>query len=159
MNDQNAERAILATCYQSGLTDMLMRLDPEDFVDPLHVLLLCELKNMVAANEPFDPVATARWFKLKRVMDRAKVAKIKEDVAHLAADVLTSFAAPASVVYYFKVLRTERLRRAICRLSVGLQEKNMDEPRHPMKVLRWAKENIDLLMDKGVDANSDIEKM
>ena len=39
MNDQNAERAILAVCYQSGLTDILKRLDPEgvpiNFLNPI----------------------------------------------------------------------------------------------------------------------------
>lgn len=145
--DIDCERAMLATVWLANDFLMVMRLDENDFIDPFHQWLYRHLRGLVDDNEPLDMVALQR--RLKKPNAFHGLSKDEQEKHRAAlAELLTAWAPPAHVEYYFRTLRTERLKRAIARLADTMRERTEQRQHDPAAVLTWAGEQIDRLLRK-----------
>lgn len=146
--DVDCERALLASVWLAGDFVMVLQLEREDFVDPFCGWLWQHLRAMVDANEPLDMVAFLRRLKRPGAIEGLPAeydeARAKADVAEL----LGSFGPVSAIDYYFRVLRGERLGRAVLRLCDRAVKRITVERHEPSAVLGWMGEQIDRLLTK-----------
>ena len=146
--DKGCEVAILASVFQTANVELLGRLETMDFHYPHTRLLYEELRLLVEAGEPLGvSVANALWFTSDSAKQRAAKAGEK-NLSALAAEVFGEFVTSAHDGYYLKVLRRNRLRRSLKRLSVQLAERNCKEDREPVKTLEWLQVALDQIWEK-----------
>lgn len=141
-HDPKAESALLMSVWVKSNGGMLERLEVKDFVDPWHVFLFEEFRAMWEAGEPLgDGVALTRWFQSRDLTERSskrfgeKVVP-QELLWRLLADT-QNFVTSAHDEYYFKVLRKERLRRALVTLGITITRMAEEEIREPWEVLNY----------------------
>jgi replicative DNA helicase len=145
--DIDAERALLSSVWLSNDAEMIRQLEPQDFADSFHVWVYRKLRETVDAGEPLDIVAVQRRWKKPGGLDGLT----KHEQQYLAASVaelLNSAPTTAHTTYYFTVLRTERLRRATCKLADEMTKRAALKHAEPSDVLTWAKEQIEKLLTK-----------
>lgn len=142
-HDPQAESALLMSVWVKSNAGMLERLDVKDFVDPWHVFLFEEFRSMWEAGEPLaDGVALARWFRSKdcRGRYRAKLGEkldLTQAMARFAQQHSEDWVTSAHDEYYFRVLRKERLRRALITLGTTIVRMAEEELREPWEVLNY----------------------
>jgi replicative DNA helicase len=145
--DVDCERAMLATVWLAKDFLMLMRLDEADFASPFHQWLYRHLRALVDDEEPLDMVALQQRLKKPGAFEGLSAS---DQDGHRAAigDLLSAWAPPANVEYYFRVLRTERLKRAVGRLADSMRDRIEKRQHNPAAVLEWAAEQINRLLRK-----------
>lgn len=145
--DVAAERSMLASVWLSLDADMVRRLDGEDFIEPFNRWLLGVFKAVVDDGDPLDMVAVKRRWRRPGGLDGLTPAEV-ELLPGTVADLLRETHTAAHKRYYFRVLRTERLRRAVGRLSDAMRERIEKYQHDPAATLAWAGEQIERLLTK-----------
>ena len=144
MKDVAAEEAMMASVWLSDDGAMLDRLEERDFVDPFCLWLFQVLRDTREAGEPLDMLAVMRRVRRPEVLNRLP-AIMRKGVASEIARVLTASCTSAHLAYYLRVLRTERLRRAVATLSDSIRER-VESHQEPVEILTFIERNVDLLL-------------
>lgn len=146
-SDVSAERAILGSVWLSHDIEMVGELEAGDFTDPFNQWLLRMFKLVVEDGDPLDMIAVQRRWQKEGGTDgltESEVAQLPTLVGELLAETHTA----AHTEYYYRVLRTERLRRAVGMLADALVKRSAVLRHEPTATLAWAGEQIDYLLTK-----------
>jgi hypothetical protein len=145
--DPQCERAMLSSVWLAGKAGMLLRLDEHDFTDPWLQWLFRHLRAMAEEGEPLSMVAL-----LRRVRRPGGVHGLQpfdvEVVAQDIAGLLGEWQPVAHIEYFFRVLRTERLRRATIRLAETAVKRISVDQHDPVATLEWLIEQAHRLKSK-----------
>ena len=150
-----AERVVLSTTFATRNLRMLRVLDEKDFTDQLHKLLLKAFKELRKRDAPLEQKALDSLLRTPDY-DNAKTKRLcgvnrEESLPAAAQLVLLEFSNPANLEYYFRVIRQDRMRRALFRLGTTIHEKARNKPLDPMDTIAWvAKEAKRLTRESGL---------
>jgi len=142
------ERAVLALVFQASDENMLWSLEDADFANPSHKFLFSELNGMVASGAPLgDPVACANWFCSEGAKKRAT--GIKEgNLPELSYEIFKTEVIKANQDYYMKLLRRNRLSRALKMLARMLNHKLTKAVEEPNDILSWLSGQVETINEK-----------
>ena len=134
------EQVVLSTVFHDQDDDKLDRLDIEDFVDYLHRLMLCVFKGMKSQGIPFEIQSLHETLKNPIYEHEKKMCGVRpeESLARAADIVLSEFINPANFEYYFRVLRSDRMRRFIMRSTDKVRDRALNKAHDPLDTIRWS---------------------
>ena len=133
---------ILTTIFHDKVDGLLNRLDVEDFVDHLHRLMFAAFTEMDNKEIPFEIQAFHALLETPDYAKEKRKCGVHEghSLTGAADIVLAEFINPANFEYYFRKLRSDRMRRWILRLSDQVKEKALNPLIDPLDTLRWAEQ-------------------
>lgn len=146
--DADAEQSLLSSAWLSGDADLVKKLEPNDFADDFCRWLFGKLRAVVDAGEPLDMVAVLRRVRAKGGRDGLP-AHAEDDLEYRIAQLLTLCPSTAHKEYYFRTVRTERVRRASIRLSEMMRKRLTDGVEPPLEVLAWATKAVRKIQERG----------
>ena len=145
-----AERVVLATVFHTNDQDRIKQLDEADFVDKLNSLLIRAMKELVATDTPLEYIPLCDLLRTPAYEKSKALVEIRKDgaIADAVTLVLDEFINPANLEYYWRLLRQERLRRALIKHSVYTRERAVDRGMDPLDTARWAEKQARQLIRK-----------
>lgn len=122
MNNSDAEKALLSSCWLTGDEDMIGLLDEKDFVDPFNQWLLKKLQILLTRGWPLDMMGLQELAGEPGWLDGSGVRDAAEAKADIAAVLLT---APTTMHkhFYLQLIRRDRVRRGISKILHRAQGK------------------------------------
>ena len=146
MKDVAAEEALLASAWLGDNRAMIEQLEERDFVDEFCGWLFRLLSDVVEAGQPLDMIFVMRRARKPEVLNRLPKG-YREGMAGEIARVLTCGCTSAHTEHYFKVVRTERLNRAIVSLACAMRER-VEAKQEPDAILEFVIMNAEKLAER-----------
>ena len=134
-----AERVVLATVFHTNDQERIANLDEADFVDKLNSLLLRAMKELVAKGAPLEYIPLCDLLRTPAYEESRELVEIRKAgaIADAVTLVLDEFINPANLEYYWRLLRQERLRRWLLRLSGTIHDRAVARDQDPLETTHW----------------------